>query len=191
MKRSRQVVVAAMVAAVAFVGGQAVRAASNTASMTVQATVVANCTITANPLTWTSFDTVNGTGAEANTTLSIACTKGAIPTVQMGLGQNAGTTRNMKNGSDLLAYDIYTSNAYDTVWNATNTVVLPAAPSKAARPMNVYGRIVATNDVPAGTYSDLVVATVNFYEPRPEGSPALEAETMRAGPSKRGTAMTS
>ncbi len=162
MKRSRLVVVGALVAAAPFLGARAASAGSNSANMTVQATVVANCTVTANPLTWTSFDTVTGSGADTNTTLSIACTKGAVPTVQMGLGQNASTTRNMKNGANLLAYDIYTSTAYDTVWNATNTVALPAAPSKAARPMNVYGRIAAANDVPSGSYSDLVVATVNF-----------------------------
>jgi spore coat protein U-like protein len=162
MKRSRLVVVAVMAAAVAVLGGRAVSAASNTANMTVQATVVANCTITANSLLWSSFDTVTGQGADATTTLSIACTKGATPTVQMGSGLHAGTTRNMQNGSDLLAYDIYTSSTFDTVWNGTSTVALIPAPSKAPRSMNVYGRIVATNDVPAGTYSDTVVSTVNF-----------------------------
>lgn len=160
MKRSRLLVVAAMVAAVAFFGGRAVSAGSNTANMNVQATVVANCTITANPLKWTQFDPVTGAGADTTGSLLIACTKGTTPTVQMGDGQNGG--RKMSNGSDVLAYDIYTASDYKTVWNMTNTVSLGQAPSKAERTMNVYGRIVATSDVPAGTYTDLVVATVNF-----------------------------
>ena len=38
-----------------------------------------------------------------------------------------------------------------------------AAPaSKAAVAYTVYGRIAAGEDVPAGNYSDTVVATVNF-----------------------------
>jgi len=41
-------------------------------------------------------------------------------------------------------------------------VALPAAPSKAARSMDVFGRITANQDVPSGTYSDSVVVTVSF-----------------------------
>jgi len=163
MKFSRLLVVAATVAAVAFLGGQVVSAGSNSANMSVQATVSANCTITASPLTWTAFDTVVGTGADSTATVSVACTKGAVANVAMGPGQNPGTTRNMKSSSsDLLAYEIYTSDTYGTVWNAANVVVLGAAPSKDPRALTVYGRIKATNDVPAGSYTDLVVATVNF-----------------------------
>jgi spore coat protein U-like protein len=37
-----------------------------------------------------------------------------------------------------------------------------AAPSKATRPFTVYGRVAAGQDVPAGSFADTAVATVNF-----------------------------
>ena len=37
-----------------------------------------------------------------------------------------------------------------------------AAPSKVARNFTVYGRVASNQDVPAGSYNDTVVATVNF-----------------------------
>jgi spore coat protein U-like protein len=163
MKFSRLLVVSAMAAAVAFAGGQAVSAGSNSANMTVTATVSANCTVSASPLTWTAFDTVTGSGADTTTKLSIACTKGTAANVAMGPGlATANGTRNMKKGSDSLAYDIYTASDYGTVWSDTSKVSLVAAPSKVAREVDVYGRIVASNDVPAGVYTDTVSVTVDF-----------------------------
>ena len=38
----------------------------------------------------------------------------------------------------------------------------PAAPSKAVRTYDIFGRVPAGQDVPSGGYTDVVVATVNF-----------------------------
>ena len=47
--------------------------------------------------------------------------------------------------------------------NAGGGLLSPAAaPSKAARNFTVYGRVPSNQDVAAGSYSDTVVATVNF-----------------------------
>jgi spore coat protein U-like protein len=50
------------------------------------------------------------------------------------------------------------------VWGNSGTGLLSpvAAPSKAARNFTVYGRVTSNQDIPAGSYSDTVVATVNF-----------------------------
>jgi spore coat protein U-like protein len=50
------------------------------------------------------------------------------------------------------------------VWNTSGSGLLSpgAATSKAARSFTVYGRVAGNQDVPAGSYSDAVVATVNF-----------------------------
>ena len=51
-----------------------------------------------------------------------------------------------------------------TVWGsgATNGNTIGAAPSKAARTVDVYGRVAAGQDVSAASYTDTVVATINF-----------------------------
>jgi spore coat protein U-like protein len=49
-------------------------------------------------------------------------------------------------------------------WAASGSGILTpsAATSKAARDFTVYGRIAGNQDVPAGSYADSVLATVNF-----------------------------
>ena len=144
-------------------------AATATANLAVSATVTNNCTISTAPLAFGSYDPVvanasadlDGTG-----TVTVACTKGSSATIGLGLGSNAsGTTRRMTDGSsNFLTYELYQDSGRSTVWGNSGSGLLSpvAAPSKAARDFTVYGRVTSNQDVPAGSYNDTVVATVNF-----------------------------
>jgi spore coat protein U-like protein len=166
-----KVAVAAVGSVVAFMSltNAPASAASATANLAVSATVSTNCTITTAPLSFGPYDPVvtnasadlDGTG-----TVTVACTKGTGPTIGLGLGSNAsGSVRRMTDGSsNYLSYELYHEAGRTTVWTNTGTGLLtPAvAPSKTARNFTVYGRVQSNQDVPAGSYTDTVVATVNF-----------------------------
>ena len=98
--------------------------------------------------------------------MSIACTKGATTTIGLDLGSNAsGSTRRLTDGSsNYLTYELYQDSGRSTVWgNSGAGLFTPvAAPSKASRAFTAYGRVAGAQDVPAGTYTDTVTATVNF-----------------------------
>ena len=144
-------------------------AATATANLGVSATVTNNCTISTAALAFGSYDPVvthASTNLDGTGTVIVACTKGATATVGLGLGSNAsGSTRRMTDGSsNFLTYELYQDAGHTTVWgNAGADLYSPgAAPSKAARNFTVYGRVASNQDVTAGSYSDTVVATVNF-----------------------------
>jgi spore coat protein U-like protein len=158
----------AIVAAVGVLGNT-ISAASTSTSLSVTASVNNNCTISTAALAFGAYDPVvtnassplDGTG-----TVTIACTKGATTTIGLGLGSNAsGSTRRMTDGSgNYLTYEAYQETTHSTVWgNSGAGLFTPAAaPSKAARSFTVYGRIAGSQDIPAGSYTDTVTATVNF-----------------------------
>jgi spore coat protein U-like protein len=157
------------IAIVAVGFGSAASAATATANLGVSATVTNNCTISTAAVAFGSYDPVvahASTDLDSTGTVTVACTKGATATVGLGLGSNAsGSTRRMSDGgSNYLDYELYQDNGRTTVWgNAGVGLYSPgAAPSKAARNFTVYGRVTGNQDVPAGSYSDTVVATVNF-----------------------------
>jgi spore coat protein U-like protein len=166
----RTVAAAGCGAAIACAGfGSTASAATATANLGVSATVTNNCTISTAALAFGSYDPVvanasnnlDGTG-----TVIVACTKGATATIGLGLGGNAsGTTRRMRDGgTNYLTYELYQDSGRATVWSEAGAGLLSpsAAPSKAPRNFTVYGRVTSNQDVPAGNYSDTVVATVNF-----------------------------
>jgi spore coat protein U-like protein len=145
-----------------------VHAGSANANLSVTSTVSNNCTISTAALAFGSYDPVvthASTDLDGTGTVTIACTKGAAATVALGLGSNAsGSTRRMKDAdNNYLTYEIYQDSNRSTVWGTgADALTPPVAPSKAARNFTAYGRVAADQDVPAGSYSDTVVATVNF-----------------------------
>jgi spore coat protein U-like protein len=170
MKHSLIVVSLLLASAPAF-------AASKNSTFSVSATVVANCTISATDLAFGNYDPVvaNNTGGAdvyANSTVTVACTKGA-PNVWIGLDAGAngasatGTTRAMTAGSsNFLSYELYAANPNPTpgsAWGNTQaTGKSYVAASKAATAITVFGRIPKGQDAAAGAYADTVTATINY-----------------------------
>ncbi len=147
-----------------------VKAASATANLPVSVQVASNCTISATAVAFPNYDPVltNASSPDDSSAgaVTVTCTRGTSATIGLGLGTNpSGNQRRMKDGANnTINYELYQDASRTTVWgNAGGTwYAPPAAPNKDPRTFQVYGRIAAGQDVPAGTYNDTVVATVNF-----------------------------
>jgi spore coat protein U-like protein len=147
----------------------AVHAGTATANLSVTATVTNNCTISTSTLALGSYDPAvtnasSGVDRDASGTVTITCTQGTAPTVTLGQGANYSSGRRMTDGSgNYLTYEIYSDSGRTTVWDdGAGTVSPGAAPSNAARDITAYGRITKGQSVPAGSFTDTVLATVNF-----------------------------
>ncbi len=147
-------------------------AASATSSFTVTASVAANCSISTTTIAFGAYDPVVAQAAsplDGTGSVTITCTKGAVTTIGLNAGGNGasalGTTRAMADGSgNFLSYEIYQNAARNVFWGNSGADLFapPVAPSKAPRTFSTFGRIPAAQDVPAGSYTDTVTATVNF-----------------------------
>ncbi|HEY6844338.1 MAG TPA: spore coat U domain-containing protein [Thermoanaerobaculia bacterium] len=140
-----------------------------TANLNVSASVSAVCTISTAAVAFGAYDPVvtnaaaalNGTG-----TVTVACTKGASATIDLGNGGNllAGSRR-MTSGPDFLNYALYKDAARTQVWGtglAGGATLTYNSASKAATNLTVYGTVPGGQDVTVGSYSDVVVATINY-----------------------------
>ena len=148
-------------------------AATVTGNMAVSSSVTATCVISAAPLSFAAYDTVTTANKDAEAVLTFTCTNGT-PGIQITLGQGltpaTGSTtaiplRQMTNGgAGRLAYFLYQETGRTMVWGDT-LATAPAAVvgTGAAQTATVFGRIPSgQTTVVAGTYTDTVVATVNF-----------------------------
>jgi spore coat protein U-like protein len=174
MRTSRLIgtVLVAGATASTIVAGTARLGAASSASTTLSAsaTVMTNCKIDTNDVTFAQqYDPLSSSALTGTGTVTITCTKGAAATVGLSAGANAahavGTTRAMAGGSDYLSYDLFQDSGYSSVWgNTTGTLLSPgAADNKTPRPFTVYANIPAGQDITGGkSYSDSLQATVNF-----------------------------
>jgi spore coat protein U-like protein len=143
------------------------QAGSSSTNLNVSATVTDNCTISTADLAFGAYDPIvtNASSPKDSTgTVSITCTSGAVTNVELDLGANASVgTRRMKAGSSYLTYEIYQDSGRTTVWGTNaNKLDTGTAPNFNLRAFTAYGRITAGQDIPAGSYTDTVLATVNF-----------------------------
>ena len=147
-------------------------AATQTANLDVSATVSANCSITTAAVAFGTYDPVitNATTALDSTgTITTTCTNGASVTILLGQGSNANTgstdaapERRMLSGANYLNYQLYSDTSRTVVWGNDTTTDVAETGTGSAVNTTVYGSVPAGQNVPAGTYSDTVVATVSF-----------------------------
>ena len=149
-------------------------AGSVTANLSVGASVANNCNITTTAAAFGPYDPIVTNQASpldsSNGKVTLACAKGAAATIGLGVGLNAasatGTSRALIDGTGtyFLSYELYNDPSHATVWTDTSGgwVAPVPAPSRGPRDFTVYGRVPAGQNVPAGTYSDTVLVTVNF-----------------------------
>lgn len=147
-------------------------AGSASSNLSTTASVTANCTISTTALDFGAYDPVSANASSALTgsgSVSTTCTNGSSVAIRLGQGSNADAgssddspLRRLKAGSNYLSYALYQDAARTTVWGNTTATDVEITGSGAAQTNTIYGTIPAGQNVPAGSYSDTVIATVDF-----------------------------
>lgn len=146
------------------------RSATATSTFSVTATVISDCIInSATTLAFPSYDPTSGTDTTGSSTLSITCTSGT----GFNLGLNAGTgsgatvaTRKMTRtagGVQTLNYSLYSDPSNTVLWgNTIGTDTVASTATGLAQNFTVYGKIPASQTVPAASYLDTITLTVTY-----------------------------
>jgi len=137
--------------------------------MEVTASVVANCRLVVAPLSFGTYDPLDGHSvqpADASTVISVTCTRntGAAVSFDFGMYSSSGPDRGMSaTGSEVLRYQIYRDAARSLVWSrGADALQVVSRGVTSAELLTVFGRIPPNQEVAPGAYSDLLTATVDF-----------------------------
>jgi len=141
-------------------------ATTSTGSIAVSATVSTVCTLGTTPLSFGEVALSGATTGATNgtATITLTCTGGGAYSVGLDSGlNNVAAQRNLKSGSNLLAYGLYTDLAHGTVWPVAPGVA--GTGNAAAQSLTVYGLIPAGLPIVSGSgtpYTDTVTVTVTY-----------------------------
>jgi spore coat protein U-like protein len=147
------------------VGGiaTAALAGSANANLGVSATITATCTISTSAVAFGGFA---GTQVDATGSVTANCITGTAWTIGLGTGAGTGattSTRKMTAGANTLGYGLYSDVAHSSNWgNAIGTDTIAGTGTGSSQTNTVYGSIPAGTVPAAGSYTDTVVATINF-----------------------------
>lgn len=170
MKRWQQLGLALVFAGAASAATAAIYSNSATTTFTVSLTLQANCSITANPL---SFGTtgVLSTAVNQQTTVAVTCTNTTPYNVGLDAGVVTGSTvagRLMAgtasgNTGTTVGFQLYQDAGHSTVWgNTQGTDTVAGTGTGSAQSINVYGQVPSQATPRPDTYQATVTATVYF-----------------------------
>lgn len=145
-------------------------AATASSNMAVTANVVGTCTISALPLNFGNYDPAGAHASsplDGTTSVTTQCTPGTTYQVGLDFGLHnsfaIGTNRSLENGASHLSYELFKDPARAQVWtNSGPGLLAPGIHSGSPTTFPVFGRISSGQMVPAGAYTDTVVATIFF-----------------------------
>lgn len=159
-----------MTAAMAILAGASwVHAATDSASFNVKLIITATCDIHAVPPTDVDFLTHDSTATNLTATgqLTAKCTPGTTYNIGLDDGQHSTGTlaRRMQStttSTNYVAYDLYKDAARSQQWGASiGTNTLGGTGTGSAVAVQIYGGVPSANS-PAGTYNDIVNATITY-----------------------------
>ena len=125
----------------------------------------ASCTISATPISFGVYNVFSPSDLVSTGSISFSCT-GFSWTMSVYLSKGSGSSNNPRqlvSGSNRINYNLYMDASHTQIWGDPN----PNSYSRtwafnANDTLTVYGLIPAGQDVRVGSYTDLVVATINF-----------------------------
>ncbi|MGI9478503.1 MAG: Csu type fimbrial protein [Hyphomicrobiaceae bacterium] len=169
VRATRAAMSVASVIAMGILGLSGAKAATQTDTFDVTATIIASCTISANNLAFGNYDPLAVAHDEDTTTISVTCSNGAPYNIQLNGGSVAGNVaaRTMDHDTapaNTLNYSLFRDAGRTQNWGVTNgTDTVAGTGNGAAQVITVYGRIPAGQTTPIiGNYTDTVTATVEY-----------------------------
>ena len=135
-----------------------------TVSFPVTANVPPDCTFSAGNLV---FGTYSGAQLDAQSQISLTCTSGTAWNIGLDAGGFAGatvTTRAMTGpGTSSMNYSLSRNSTRTLNWgNTVGTDTLSGTGTGSTQSVAVYGRVPASQNLPAGSYQDTIIATITF-----------------------------
>jgi spore coat protein U-like protein len=126
----------------------------------------ASCTISTNPVAFGNYNVFTVTPDDANGRVTYRCNASEDVTVTLSTGTSGTfTPRQMASGAERLNYNLYRDAARTILWgDGTGGTQFYSRNNVPNMNINVtiFGRIQAGEDAAAGSYSDTVVATINW-----------------------------
>lgn len=128
-----------------------------------------SCTISTTSMSFGAYDVFSASNVTSTATVTYRCQGGARNVfITLSRGQSVTfSPRTMKAGTNALSYNLYQNAAFSVIWGdgtgGTQAYVTSGkTPNKTDFFVTIYGKIPALQDVTAGSYTDTVVATINF-----------------------------
>ncbi len=144
-----------------FAVASAAHAGTETAVLTVTATVLSSCTIEGGTLDFGQYVTGQSGDLDGVGEIVLTNCEGQVTIAMDGGSAGSVSARRMANAGNTLDYQLYRDPSRSQIWGQGGQAFLGQILASQAT-LQVFGRIPGGQSVPAGTYTDTVNITLTF-----------------------------
>jgi spore coat protein U-like protein len=130
--------------------------------LTASSAGAVTCGLTLVGVVFGSYDTLSGQNVDSAGSVSVSCDAGDSYSIALSPGHGTMLARQMQGGTSLLYYNLYTDALRTIIWGDGTSGTATVSASGTGGLYTVYGRIPASQNVPAGTYTDTLTVTLTF-----------------------------
>jgi spore coat protein U-like protein len=115
-------------------------------------------------LNFGNYDVFSPLNDDITATINVDCPSDTGYSIWLSSGAGPFSSRTLRNGSQLLAYNLYLDPTHLTIWGdgSAGTGIFSGTGTGSNVATQVYGRIPAGQNAWVGPYADVVTITVNF-----------------------------
>jgi spore coat protein U-like protein len=132
------------------------------AALVALAAHAATCSVSTIGVNFGSYNVFNTVPTDITGSVSVTCNKSSPFTLSLSTGSGTFAARTMKNGTNILNYNLFSNATHLTIWGDGSSGTSTISATSASATFTVYGRIPARQNVRAGSYSDVITVTVTF-----------------------------
>lgn len=136
--------------------------ASLVAAFACTPAAAATCTISPQGVSFGNYDTLESQPLDGIGNISVRCDAETTFTISLGSGAGSHAARQMASGADILEYNLYTDPSRLTVWGDGSAGTVTVSDTASTAEKTIYGRVPGRQNVPAGTYTDVVLVTISY-----------------------------
>jgi spore coat protein U-like protein len=120
------------------------------------------CAITPQGVNFGSYGPLNPQPLDSAGNISVQCDGETTFTLSLDRGAGSYSARQMSSGANVLEYNLYTDPSRVIVWGdgSAGTDTVSATATAAEKP--IYGRITPRQNVPVGSYADVITVTLTY-----------------------------
>lgn len=123
----------------------------------------ASCTVSAQGVQFGLYDALAVGSTESTGAIEVSCNLPTSYQISLSSGNGVFTERTMLNSSHALVYNLYTDPSYSFIWgDGSGLTQVVSGYTESTTVHDIYGRIPAKQDVAIGSYSDVIVVTIEF-----------------------------
>jgi spore coat protein U-like protein len=130
--------------------------------------LASGCTVSSTAVVFGGYDVFASAPLDADGAVTLTCTQPVPdPVVKISAGRSGSfASRSLVGGAATLHYNLFMDAAHSQVWgdgtggSGARTVSSPVDGQRYT--LTIFGRVPARQNVPAGSYSDSLVVTIDF-----------------------------